>query len=501
EKSASIELLWKPPHGVRETVPNRVLSPGWNQEMLMIDVPFPADDRSYGYERGISVSRTWMEAVNAGAMQAADYVLRRLDRLAHTKADAPDRTAKIRKFCTNLTQAALRKPLSDAQRRVYVDRWFENQENLEQAVKRSVMMSLTSPQFLYPSLAAGDKPNDWDVATRLALAMWDSVPDRELMKKAAQGKLRTWKQIEDEAWRMLYSVRSKAKLQEFFHHWLELERARDVTRDGKLFPQFGPEMMADLRTSLNLFIEDVFWGEKADFRNLLLADYLYINERLAPIYGKNHQGRGFTKVAVDPRQRSGIVTHPYLLTAFAYHNDTSPIHRGVFLTRNIVGMTLKPPPEAIAFEDAEFDPNLTMREKVTELTRSKACMACHSAINPLGFSLENYDAIGQWRTRDEKLNKPINPASDFVTDTGETIRLEGARDVAQYAAGSAAGHRAFIRQLFHHSVKQPVAAYRPDLPQILEREFEWSGYDMRLLLVKIAAFSACHEIQSAQPPT
>ncbi len=501
EKSSSIELLWKPPHGVRETVPNRVLSPGWNQEMLIVDVPFPADDRSYGYERGNSVSRTWFAAVNAGAVEAAEYVLRRLNELAKTKDDAPDRAEKVRSFCAELAQAAMRQPLTDEERKIYVDRWFDQSDNVEQAAKRSVMMSLTAPRFLYPSLAEAKEPNDWEVANRLALAIWDSVPDRELLKKASQGKLRTWKQIEDEAWRMLYSPRSKAKLQEFFHHWLELERARDVSRDDKLFPGFSSEVMADLRTSLNLFIDEVFWSKEPDFRKLLLADYLFLNERLAPLYGKEHQGRGFIKVPVNPKQRSGIVTHPFLLTAFAYHNDTSPIHRGVFLTRNIVGMTLKPPPEAIAFEDSEFDPSLTMREKVTELTRSKACMACHSMINPLGFSLENYDAIGRWRTLDAKLNKPINPTSDFVTDSGETIRLSGARDVAEYAANQPGAHRAFLRILFHHLNKQPAAAYRPDLMTILEREFEWSGYNMQLIFVKMAAFAACHEMESAQPPS
>ncbi len=499
EKTASIELLWKPPHGIRETVPNRVLAPGSNDEMLIVDTPFPADDRSVGYERGTSVSRSWMDAVTAGAMQAAERISARLDKLAKTKRDAPDRAQKVRKYCENFAEAALRRPLTDQQRRAYVGRWFEGAKNVEQAAKRSVMMALTSPQFLYPQLAEADSPDQWDVATRLALALWDSVPDRKLADAARKGRLKTWKQIEDQGWRMLYDPRARGKLREFFDRWLELERARDVSRDAKLFPEFGPEVMADLRTSLDLFIDQVFWSQKPDFRQLLLADYLYLNERLAPMYGVEHKKRGFAKLPVDSRQRSGIVTHPYLLATFAYHNDTSPIHRGVFLTRNIVGMSLKPPPEAVAFEDAKFDPSLTMREKVTELTRSKACMACHSTINPLGFSLENYDAIGRWRTRDARLNKPIDASGDFVTGSGETIQLKGARDLAQFAANHPEAHRAFIRQLFHHVVKQPAAAFRPDLMAILEREFHATGYNMQVLLVKIAAFAACHEIESAQP--
>ncbi|MEZ5431602.1 MAG: DUF1588 domain-containing protein [Verrucomicrobiales bacterium] len=99
------------------------------------------------------------------------------------------------------------------------------------------------------------------------------------------------------------------------------------------------------------------------------------------------------------------------------------MHRGVFLTRNIVGMSLNPPPKATKFEDSKFDPHLTMREKVTEMTRSSACMACHTTINPLGFSLEQFDGIGRWRTKDK--DKPVDPASDFKTDEGDTLQIKG----------------------------------------------------------------------------
>src|SRR5690606_38978716 len=112
---------------------------------------------------------------------------------------------------------------------------------------------------------------------------------------------------------------------------------------------------------------------------------------------------------------------PYLLASFSYQKSTSPIHRGVFLTRNIVGRALKPPPIATVFNDAEFDPHLTMREKVSQLTSSKSCQSCHSFINPLGFSLEHYDAIGRFRTEENKT--PINSISDYVTDEGKTIRF------------------------------------------------------------------------------
>ena len=123
-------------------------------------------------------------------------------------------------------------------------------------------------------------------------------------------------------------------------------------------------------------------------------------------------------------------------------------------------MTLKDPPDAVAFEDAKFEAHLTMREKITELTKNTTCMGCHGTINPLGFSLENFDAIGRWRTKDG--NKPINAVSEFATDEGKTIRLTGARDLVKFAADNPGGHRAFIHHLFHHTAKQAVGVYGPD---------------------------------------
>ena len=247
-------------------------------------------------------------------------------------------------------------------------------------------------------------------------------------------------------------------------------------------------MLADLRTSLELFLDQIVWSEKSDYRELLQANYLLLNERLGKLYGKSVSGDGFQRVEFDPKQRAGVVTHPYLLAAFAYSKQTSPVHRGVFLTRTIVGMTLKPPPMAIAFEDAKFDAHLTMREKITEMTKNTNCMGCHATINPLGFSLENYDAIGRWRTKEN--DKPINAVSNFATDEGETIRLTGARDLVKFAAENPGGHRAFIHHLFQHTTKQAVGVCGPDTLENLRQSFTNSGFNVRKLLAEIATISA-----------
>ena len=488
EKTASIRLQWKPPHGAVETIPQQCLSPDRLRETMVVKTAFPADDRSVGYERGTGVSKEWDQATTEAAIDVAAHVDEHLEELAGAKSNAPDRLEKLKQFARRFAEAAFRRPLNDEDYQRFVERQFAAAKTPEIAVKRVVLLALKSPRFLYPELPGAGQPDAYEVAARLALNLWDSIPDKALLQAAADGKLQTREQIAAQASRMLGDARTKAKLRGFFHHWLELERAEAISKDPKAFPTFDAAVLADLRTSLHLFLDQVIWSERSDYRELLQADYLLLNERLAKLYGKSIAGEGFQRVPFDPKERAGVVTHPYLLAALASSKLTSPIHRGVFLTRTIVGMTLKPPPMAIAFEDAKFDAHLTMREKITELTKNTNCMGCHATINPLGFSLENYDAIGRWRTKEN--DKPINAVTDFATDEGQTIRLTGARDLVKFAAESPDGHRAFIHELFHHTAKQAVNVYGPDTLETLRQSFVASAFNIRKLLVEIATIAA-----------
>jgi hypothetical protein len=488
EKSASIELWWKTPHGVKELIPAHALRTERTRELMIVSTEFPADDSSGGYPRGTTISKAWDQAVTDAAIATAEHVVENLDELAQTKAGAPDRGEKLRKFAHTFVEAAFRRPLSDDLKQLFVESHFASAKSPETAVKRVVLLALKSPQFLYPNLQQGETPDDFEIASRLALTLWDSVPDKKLAQVAASGKLMTRDQIRAEAQRMLKDTRTKAKLHGFFHHWLELERAEGASKDPKTFPDFTPELIADLRESLLQFIDEVVWSEKSDYRELLQADYLLMNERLGKFYGHPVTGEEFQRVGFDPKQRAGVVTHPYLLAALAYTKQSSPIHRGVFLTRNIVGMSLKPPQKAVVFEDSHFNPKLTMREKISELTRSGACMSCHSMINPLGFSLENFDAVGRWRTKDN--NKPVNAVSEFTTHEGMLVRLTGPRDIVNYVAANPGGHRAFIRHLFHHLIKQEPTAYGSKVLDDLQKSFAANGCNIQKLLVEIALVAA-----------
>jgi mono/diheme cytochrome c family protein len=488
EKSASLELLWKPPHGVWEPIPAHVLRTERPRELMIVSTAFPPDDRSVGYERGTTISKDWQQAITDCAISTAEHVVDHLDELAQTKAGAPDREAKLKKFAEAFVETAYRRPLTDEDKKRYVSPHFKLGLPLETSVKRVVMFALISPRFLYPGLPAADKADDYDAAQRLALTLWDSLPDKRLWQAASAGKLHTRDQVRTEAIRMVADPRTKAKLHGFFYQWLDLERAEGTAKDPKAFPGFDQTVLADLRESLLQFVDNVVWSDTSDYRELLKADYLLLNERLGKFYGKPVNGEEFQKVSFDPKQRAGIVTHPYLLASLASSKQTSPIQRGVFLTRNIVGMALKPPKMAVSFDESHFNPKLTMREKITELTKNNACMSCHGVINPLGFSLENFDAIGRWRTKDN--NKPVDSVSQFNDDHGTSVRLTGPRDIVNYVADNPSGHRAFIAHLFNHCVKQAPAVYGPTTLDDLQKKFAANQCHIQKLLVDIAIAAA-----------
>jgi hypothetical protein len=486
-KPASIALLWRRPHGALQVIPARHLAASSVAESYACSTPFPPDDRSYGWERGTAVSKEWDAATTAAAIEAADYVAPRLNRLAGTKDDDDKREEKLRRFCRTLVERAFRTPLTDELAKTYVDAQFDAVDDLDAAVRRVVLIMLKSPRFLFREV--GEVPRDDAAAARLALGLWSSLPDQSLRDAARDNHLQTPEQLREQAWRMVGDQRAQVKLQEFLLAWLGLDVPTDLRKNPEKYPECDDAFFADLKTSLEMFLDEVLDAPAADYRKLLLTDEVYLNERLAKVYGVDLPAElpsaagGFAKVRLDDGQRAGILTHPYMMARFSHSSDTSPIHRGVFLARGMLGQTLKPPPEALAPLPAELHPDLTTRQRVALQTEPAACMTCHRIINPLGFTLERFDAIGRYRDRDG--NKPVDDVGAFQTSAGAMVPLHGARELAQYVAASDEGQAAFVEQLFHHLVQQPVEAYGPDVLENLRRSFAENDCNIRHLAVEI----------------
>lgn len=499
-----VVLRWRPPGGVEEVIPNRFLLPHGGSRAFATTVKFPPDDRSVGYVRGANVSADWDEASTTAALELAEAVIDDLPRLA--KRPGGERIesaetitpAQAIDFCERFAEVAFRRPPTSAEKETLIERCFQQgaeARTTAESVELAVLSIAKSPRFLYPEAALAQAPDDlrddYAAATRLALGLWDSLPDVRLRKTAGRGLLTTDKHVRQQANRMLWDARTRSKLSEFFEHWLRLDHAGKLSRDPARFPDFSDRVAADMRTSLEMHLEEVVWRGDGDLRELFLSEELFVNQRLAEFLGLDAPGgdpERFARVPAETRERAGVVSHPFIVTAFSYYRDTSPIHRGVFLARNVLGRSLRPPPEAVAPLAPELAPDMTTRERVAAQTSPGACQACHVLINDLGFTLENFDAVGRYR--DREIGRPIDASGGYIATDGGTVRLAGARDLALFLAESEDVHRSFVTQLFEHVTKQPILAYGVETRERLLAGFRDNQFNIRDLLVEIAVVSA-----------
>jgi hypothetical protein len=234
-------------------------------------------------------------------------------------------------------------------------------------------------------------------------------------------------------------------------------------------------------------------NENRSVVSFLDCDYTFLNETLATVYGLEGEvtGPAMRRVQLNNPDRGGILGMPGVLATTSFPNRTSPVNRGVWVLEQILGEHVPPPPPNVPTlekQDKAKTANLTLRQR-TELHRTNAvCMSCHKVLDPIGFGLENFDAIGRWRDRDN--GKPVDPAVSFESEEGATLSLKAAADVARLAVSSQKAHEEFVRQLFLHCVKQPPAAFGPHTEDRLARQFEAGNFHIRNLLVQIALTKA-----------
>ena len=176
------------------------------------------------------------------------------------------------------------------------------------------------------------------------------------------------------------------------------------------------------------------------------------------------------------------------MAGFAYTGSRSPIHRGIFIARSVLGRSLRPPPEAVAPLAPHLRPDLTTRERVALQTKPESCQSCHAMINPLGFTLEHFDAVGRFRK--EENGKPVNATGAYRTRNGDTVQFSGVNDLAKFLAASPETHSAFVEQLFHFLVKQPIRAFGSNTRETLRASFVKDNFNIHRLIVEIVGTSA-----------
>ena len=458
-----IRLSWKPPNGKKEVIPREFLFQQSVPPSLIIQQKLPPDDSSEGFARGTMVEQAWDEAITYAALEAGRFANEKIDKLAGTNREDSRRKKKVEDFFLQFIKFAFRQPLTEKQKDFFVRSRFGESKSLAQTVEEIVLLTLKSPRFLYPewqALAKKEK-DPYVVATRLSLYLWDSLPDERLHQLIEKGNLHKESQLANQAKQMLQDSRAQAKFRDFLLHWLEIDQNETPKKNSSLFPKFGEQAVADLRRSLLKYLDEVVWEKGGTLDDLIKAREIPLNRELASYYGvKKLRDSNFTDFplySADEFGRHGLFTHPYLLANYSYTSRTSPIHRGVFVARKILGRHLRPPKEAFSFKNSDFDPNWTMRQKVTALTKPANCMTCHDLINSAGFLLEGYDATGRIRSREQ--GKAIDTKVIYFDREGNELPMNGPGDLLKHSLANESSETFFIEELFKYVAKQDPSCY------------------------------------------
>ena len=314
---------------------------------------------------------------------------------------------------STLARRAYRRPVTDAdlERPMQFFRQANRRGGFEAGIEMALSSILVNPQFLFRIEKAPKKakPNSAyplsgiELASRLSFFLWSSIPDDELLDAAERGELRDPEALEKQTRRMLADPRSVSLVDNFANQWLYLRNLDSFTPNARLFPDFDDNLRQAFQRETELFFESILREDKS-VMDLLRADYTFLNERLAKHYQIPHvYGSRFRRVTLEPEdRRGGLLRHGSILTVTSYATRTSPVIRGNWILENIVGTPPPPPPNDVpGLDDNNVDQTLPMRERLSQHRANKACAVCHDLMDPIGFALENFDAIGRWRTHEE----------------------------------------------------------------------------------------------------
>jgi hypothetical protein len=325
-----------------------------------------------------------------------------------------------KKIVSALARRAYRRPVNDNDLETLVSFYQlgRNGGNFESGVEAAVQRILASPEFIFrfeadPANATPGKPyriSDMELASRLSFFLWSSIPDDQLLNLASEGKLKDPAVLDQQIKRMLADKRSETLVTNFADQWLYLRNLKNIQPDFQTFPDFDDNLRQAMRRETELFFGSII-AENRSVLDLLNADYTFVNERLARHYGiPNVYGTDFRRVAITDERRRGLLGQGSILTVTSMPNRTSPVLRGKWILTNLLGNPPNPPPPNVpALKENETGAKkLSLRERMEQHRQNQPCKGCHQSMDPLGFSLENFDAVGQWRISDD--GSQIDPA-------------------------------------------------------------------------------------------
>ena len=351
---------------------------------------------------------------------------------------ARDEEACAKRILSRLARRAYRRPVTDGDVRTLLDfyRTGRSERDFESGIQFAIERLLCDPDFLFritrepASVASASihRISDIDLASRVSFFLWSSIPDDELLDLAARGQLKDPGVLDRQVRRMLADPRSRALVDNFGAQWLTQRALQAVAPNPDLFPEFDDNLREAFRRETELFLASQLRDDRPVI-DLLTADYTFLNDRLARHYGiKGVNGSHFRRVTLNGETRGGLLGQGSILTVTSYGTRTSPVLRGHWLLENVLGAPPPPPPPNVPAlpERGTNGKPASVRERMEQHRNNPACASCHVRMDPLGFALENYDAIGRWRLNSEA-GTPID-ASGALPNGTRFVGVGGLRD-------------------------------------------------------------------------
>jgi len=392
--------------------------------------------------------------------------------VCHPKGVADER-ACARRIADNLARRAFRRPVTAEEAESLLPYFDEGRKlpgGFDTGVEHLIAAVLVSPEFLYRGAGAGGpegpplrKLTDLQLASRLSFFLWSQGPDDALLKVATAGRLSDPVVLRAQALRMLKDPRAVSLVRNFALKSFDLDTLSESQPDPNLFPTFTELLKQDMATEAESFLSSVLLEDR-NVGDLLTADYTFLNERLARHYGiKTVFGPQFRRVTLDDPQRFGLLGKGAMLLHTSYGNRTSPVLRGAWVMGKLMGTPPTPPPPDVDTDlsQPKGEAPKTLRARLESHRSKPGCRQCHGVIDPIGLAMENYDAIGRWRTIDSEANAPID-ASTVLPD-GRPV--DGPAQLRQALFnGRDLFVRAFTEKLTMYALGRELKAY--DMPQI-----------------------------------
>ncbi|HET9467626.1 MAG TPA: DUF1592 domain-containing protein [Vicinamibacterales bacterium] len=342
------------------------------------------------------------------------------------KSDA-DAEPCARRILSGIATRAYRRPITEAETQTLLEFYRAGraeEKTFDAGIQRGLERVLAAPSFIFRVYRPAEP--DLNLASKLSFFLWSSIPDEELLNAAIRGKLRDRAVLEQQVRRMLRDPRANALVEGFATRWLELSKIAGFVPDTHLYPEFDENLREAMETETKLFVADQIRHDRS-VADLLLADYTFANDRLAQHYGiPNVYGSHYRPVKFTDRRRGGLLGQASVLAVTSYPNRTSVVMRGRWLLANMLGAPPPPPPLDVPAlkEPGEEGQPKSLRERMEAHRKNPACASCHQRMDPLGFSLENFDAVGKWRTEADGV--PVD-AGASLPDGTQFAGIEGLR--------------------------------------------------------------------------